>query len=62
MLNDGIDREIAGEFAVCFAAHSIGNYIQAERGLDAIGVFVIVPDAPDICTRSYFNLHSVSSD
>jgi hypothetical protein len=62
MLDDGFDGEIAGEFTVCLATHAIGNDIQAELGLDAVGVLIIVSDAPNICARSHINLHTVPLD
>jgi hypothetical protein len=53
---------MAGNLTVSFAAHAIGNYEEAERRLDAVGVFIIVSNAPYIGARANVNIHTMPLD
>jgi hypothetical protein len=53
--DDGLDRHLARNFAVCFSAHSVGQHIQFQRGLNLITVFVVFSDAPKIGARAGLN-------
>ena len=47
-VGDGLDGDAAGDFAGVVAAHAIGQHEQADVGIDADGVLVVLADAAGV--------------
>src|SRR5579862_7142335 len=61
MFDDRLHGQGAGYFALFLAANTIGEYVEAERGFNLVGVFVVLTDTPDVRLCSNVNTQRVTS-
>ena len=56
MRQDRLNGKFARHLAMRFSAHSVGQHIQLQRGIDRITVFIIFSDAPKVGARAGFDV------
>src|SRR5579862_3173826 len=61
MFDDRLHGQGAGYFALFLAANTIGEYVEAERRFNLVGIFVVLTDTPDVRLCSNVNTQRVTS-